>query len=54
MPYQINPSAFDHYKAGYIAGQYLVENGHKDIAYISGWFDTTDANERHQWFIRCA
>ena len=43
--------AFNHYKAGYIAGQHLVDNGHKEIAYISGWFDTSDANERHHGFI---
>jgi LacI family transcriptional regulator len=43
--------AFNHYKAGYIAGQHLVNNGHKEIAYISGWFDTSDANERHHGFI---
>ena len=43
--------AFDHYQAGYIAGQYLADNGHKDIAYITGWFDTTDANERHHGFF---
>ncbi len=43
--------AFNHYEAGYIAGQYLVDNGHKEIAYISGWFDTSDANERHHGFI---
>jgi len=42
---------FDHYKAGYIAGEYLIKNGHKDIALITGWFDTTDANERHNGFI---
>jgi LacI family transcriptional regulator len=43
--------AFNHYEAGYIAGQHLVDNGHKEIAYISGWFDTSDANERHHGFI---
>jgi LacI family transcriptional regulator len=43
--------AFDHYQAGYVAGQYLVDNGHKDIAYITGWFDTSDANERHHGFL---
>lgn len=42
---------FDHYQAGYLAGQYLVDCGHKEIAYISGWFDTTDANERHNGFL---
>ncbi len=43
--------AFDHYQAGYIAGQYLIDNGHKNIAYITGWFDTFDANERHHGFL---
>ena len=43
--------AFNHYEAGYIAGQHLIDNGHREIAYISGWFDTSDANERHHGFI---
>ena len=43
--------AFDHYQAGYIAGKYIIDHGHKDIAYITGWFDTSDANERHNGFL---
>ncbi len=42
---------FDHYKAGYIAGQHLVDNGHKSIACITGDFQTEDGRIRHQGFI---
>ena len=42
---------FDHYRAGYMAGQYLIDHGHTNIACITGWFDTADANERHKGFL---
>ncbi|MCS5592362.1 MAG: LacI family transcriptional regulator [Gammaproteobacteria bacterium] len=42
---------FDHYKAGYIAGQHLVDNGHKSIACITGDFGTEDGRDRHEGFL---
>ena len=42
---------YDHYQAGYIAGQYLIDNGHRNIACITGWLRTADANQRHRGFL---
>ena len=42
---------FDHYRAGYIAGQHLVDNGHKSIACITGDLKTEDGRQRHQGFL---
>jgi|CoawatStandDraft_6_1074263.scaffolds.fasta_scaffold40297_2 LacI family transcriptional regulator len=42
---------FDHYKAGYICGQHLINNGHSNIACITGWLETDDGNQRHQGFL---
>ena len=42
---------FDHYNAGYIAGQHLIDMGHSSIACVTGWLKTVDANQRHQGFI---
>ena len=42
---------FNHYKAGYIAGQHLVDNGHKSIACITGDFQTEDGRKRHEGFL---
>ena len=42
---------FNHYKAGYIAGQHLVDNGHKSIACITGDFQTKDGQKRHEGFL---
>ena len=43
--------AFNHYQGGFLAGQYLLDNGHKNIACITGWLDTEDANLRHNGFL---
>lgn len=42
---------FDHYKAGYTAGQHLIDNGHRRIACITGDFQTEDGRIRHDGFI---
>ena len=42
---------FDHYQAGYICGQHLIDNGHSNIACITGWLETDDGNQRHQGFL---
>ena len=42
---------FNHYKAGYIAGQHLVDKGHKSIASITGDFQTEDGRKRHEGFL---
>ena len=42
---------FDHYQAGYVCGQYLIDKGHRDIACITGWFKVYDGNQRHQGFM---
>ena len=42
---------FNHYKAGYIACQHLVDSGHKSIACITGNFQTEDGRKRHEGFL---
>jgi len=42
---------FDHYQAGYVCGQHLIDKGHSNIACITGWLETDDGNQRHQGFI---
>ena len=42
---------FDHYQAGYVCGQHLIDNGHSNIACITGWLETNDGNQRHQGFL---
>ena len=42
---------FDHYQAGYVCGQHLIDNGHSNIACITGWLETEDGNQRHQGFL---
>jgi LacI family transcriptional regulator len=42
---------FNHYRAGYIAGQHLVDNGHKSIACITGDLKTEDGRKRHEGFL---
>ena len=42
---------FDHYQAGYVCGQHLIDNGHSNIACITGWLETDDGNQRHQGFL---
>ena len=42
---------FDHYQAGYVCGQHLIDNGHRNIACITGWLETDDGNKRHQGFL---
>jgi LacI family transcriptional regulator len=42
---------FDHYQAGYICGQHLIDMGHINIACITGWLVTDDGNQRHQGFL---
>ena len=42
---------FDHYQAGYVCGQHLIDNGHRNIACITGWLETDDGNQRHQGFL---
>ena len=42
---------FDHYKAGYVCGQHLIDKGHSNIACITGWLETDDGNQRHQGFL---
>ena len=44
---------FDHYQAGYVCGQHLIDKGHSNIACITGWLETDDGNQRHQGFL-CA
>ena len=44
---------FDNYQAGYVCGQYLIDQGHRNIACITGWLETDDGNQRHQGFL-CA
>jgi LacI family transcriptional regulator len=42
---------FDHYQAGYVCGQHLIDKGHSNIACITGWLITNDGNQRHQGFL---
>ena len=42
---------FDHYQAGYVCGQHLIDKGHSNIACITGWSETDDGNQRHQGFL---
>ena len=42
---------FNHYQAGYVCGQHLIDNGHSNIACITGWLETDDGNQRHQGFL---
>ena len=42
---------FDHYQAGYVCGQHLIDKGHNNIACITGWLETDDGNQRHQGFL---
>ncbi len=42
---------FDHYQAGYLCGQHLIDKGHSNIACITGWLETDDGNQRHQGFL---
>jgi LacI family transcriptional regulator len=42
---------FDHYQAGYVCGQHLIDKGHSNIACITGWLETDDGNQRHQGFL---
>jgi len=42
---------FDHYQAGYVCGQHLIDKGHRNIACITGWLETDDGNQRHQGFL---
>jgi len=42
---------YDHHQAGFIAGQYLIDHGHRNIACITGWLRTADAIQRHQGFL---
>ena len=42
---------FDHYQAGYVCGQHLIDKGHTNIACITGWLETDDGNQRHQGFL---
>ena len=42
---------FDHYQAGYVCGQHLIDKGHFNIACITGWLETDDGNQRHQGFM---
>ena len=42
---------FDHYQAGYVCGQHLIDNGHSNIACITGWLETEDGNQRHKGFL---
>jgi LacI family transcriptional regulator len=42
---------FDHYQAGYVCGQHLIDQGHSNIACITGWLETDDGNQRHQGFL---
>ena len=42
---------FEHYQAGYVCGQHLIDNGHSNIACITGWLETEDGNQRHKGFL---
>jgi len=42
---------FNHYQAGYVCGQHLIDNGHSNIACITGWLETDDGNQRHRGFL---
>ena len=42
---------FDHYQAGYVCGQHLIDKGHRKIACITGWLKTFDGTQRQQGFI---
>ena len=42
---------FNHYQAGYVCGQHLIDNGHSNIACITGWLETADGNQRHRGFL---
>ena len=42
---------YDHYKAGYSAGQHLLDKGHTKIACITGDFRTEDGRTRHEGFL---
>ena len=42
---------FNHYQAGYVCGQNLIDNGHSNIACITGWLETDDGNQRHRGFL---
>jgi LacI family transcriptional regulator len=42
---------FDHYQAGYVCGHHLIDNGHSNIACITGWLETEDGNQRHKGFL---
>jgi LacI family transcriptional regulator len=42
---------FDHYQAGYLCGQHLIDKGHSNIACITGWLVPDDGNQRHQGFL---
>lgn len=43
--------SIDHYLGGQLAAQHLVEQGHKNIAVITGRLGAQDAQLRHQGFI---
>lgn len=38
------------YQGGYIAGQFLLEGGHKHIAHISGWQKSLNGRQRQEGF----
>jgi len=42
---------FNHYQAGYVCGQHLIDKGHSNIACITGWLETDDGNQRHLGFL---
>jgi LacI family transcriptional regulator len=44
--------AFDNYKGAYMATEFLINNGHKHIAYINSNHDIDDAHERKAGYLK--
>lgn len=40
------------FEGGYLAGKHLVDNGHKDIAYLSAELKKTTARKRYEGFLK--
>lgn len=40
------------FEGGYLAGKYLVENGHKEIGYLSAELSKTTARKRYEGFLK--
>ncbi|WP_354624290.1 substrate-binding domain-containing protein [Psychromonas sp. MME2] len=44
--------AFDNYNAAYMATEYLIKHGHKEIAYINSDHKISDANDRKAGYLK--